>query len=114
MAEKLLFKIWSAVGEKKAIVVQTFAELLEKGSQKLNLQGNVKVFMQDGTEIEDDDVLSVVEKNSVLYLLSEGDPVSILLVQLFDFCHKFFLSVISLFENFFRCSETIKKKKTIY
>lgn len=83
MSEKLLFKIWNAAGEKKAIVVQNFAELLEKGSQKLNMAGKISVHMQDGTEIEDDDVLSFVEKNTVLYLISEGDPVSISIISTF-------------------------------
>lgn len=96
MAEKLLFKIGISAEEKKAIVAQNFAELLEKGSQKLNVWGKITAYMQDGTEIEDDGVLSVVEKKNNVIFTFRRSPVSIainssfqLLPWVFSFCHNY-------------------------
>ncbi|KAG8175848.1 hypothetical protein JTE90_013398 [Oedothorax gibbosus] len=68
----IFLKVWNGKGEKKAVLVKTYEELLRKGSAKLGLVQNPCIYLEDGTEI-DEKVFIGLNNNTVLYFLIEGD-----------------------------------------
>lgn len=71
-----LFKVWSLTA-RKAVMASSLDELLSSGKSKLNLDTNVSAYMEDGTEIDDNDIFCALPSGTVIYLLTESDPVCI-------------------------------------
>lgn len=74
----ILFKVWSLT-DKKMLFASTLQELVSSGKKKLSLNQDidVRVYLEDGTEVDDDDILQSLESQTVMYLLQEHDMVSI-------------------------------------
>lgn len=65
-------KIWNSKREKKiSMTVSTFQELVERGSQKLGLQGqNVTVVLEDdGCEVDEEDYFSFLPDDTIFMFL---------------------------------------------
>lgn len=52
---------------------------MSKGKKKLSLNEDtdVRVYLEDGTEVDDDDILQSLESQTIIYLLQEYDTVGI-------------------------------------
>ncbi|XP_060574073.1 uncharacterized protein LOC132731819 isoform X2 [Ruditapes philippinarum] len=66
-----LFKVWNHSRIiKKLVVAGSLEELLQKAAVKLALNGEVRAVLQsDGTDIEDDEVLSLLPKDDAIMVL---------------------------------------------
>lgn len=71
-----LFKVWSLTA-RKAVMASSLEELVFSGKSKLNLQNNVSAYMEDGTEVDDNDIFCALPAGTVIYLLTGNDPVNI-------------------------------------
>lgn len=58
-------------------MASSLEELLSSGKKKLNLDTHVAAYMEDGTEIDDNDIFCALSSGTVIYLLAESDPVCI-------------------------------------
>lgn len=74
----ILFKVWSLT-DRKMVIASTLQELMSKGKKKLSLNEDtdVRVYLEDGTEVDDDDILQSLESQTIIYLLQEYDTVGI-------------------------------------
>lgn len=74
----ILFKVWSLT-DRKMVIASTLQELMSKGKKKLSLNEDthIRVYLEDGTEVDDDDILQSLESQTILYLLQEYDTVGI-------------------------------------
>lgn len=61
------------------VIASTLQELMSKGKKKLSLNEDtdVRVYLEDGTEVDDDDILKSLESQTIMYLLQEYDTVGI-------------------------------------
>lgn len=61
------------------VIASTLQELMSKGKKKLSLNEDtdVRVYLEDGTEVDDDDILQSLESQTIIYLLQEYDTVGI-------------------------------------
>ncbi|KXJ18933.1 hypothetical protein AC249_AIPGENE25670 [Exaiptasia diaphana] len=71
-----LFKIWSDFGGdcmKKSVVVNSYDELLKKSVSKLALgnPSSIKICLEDGTEVDDDETLQCLDKGTVLIVTTD-------------------------------------------
>ena len=74
MGDKL-YKIWTN-SSKKAILASSLQELKKKGSEKLLItEDDISAFLQDGTELDDEEVFQALNGGTVIYLLSSKDKV---------------------------------------
>lgn len=74
--EKKLIKIWTS-STKKAIVSCNLEDMLRKGAEKLQIYDcqNLKAFLEDGTEVDDEEIFEALPAGSVVYLLAEDEEV---------------------------------------
>lgn len=61
------------------VFATTIQELLASGKKKLQINQDidVRIYLEDGTEVDDDDILQSLEPQTVMYLLQEHDMVNI-------------------------------------
>ncbi|XP_068742226.1 uncharacterized protein [Montipora capricornis] len=53
--KKVLFKVWSEDrSKKKFVLAENYAELVSKGKEKLELNSEVEILTEDGTEVDED------------------------------------------------------------
>lgn len=71
------YKVWSGDRQKrKSIMASSLKELKEKGGDKLGQTAwaELRVVLEcDGTEVEDDTYLQVIERDTVLQLLNPNE-----------------------------------------
>lgn len=73
--EKKLMKIWTS-STKKAVVCSNLNDMIEKGIAKLGIKcQNLKAFLEDGTEVDDEEIFEALPAGSVVYLLAEDEEV---------------------------------------
>lgn len=74
--EKKMLKIWTS-SQKKAIVCSSLEEMVEKGILKLNIYNvtKLKAFLEDGTELDDEEIFEALPAGTVIYLLGEDEMV---------------------------------------
>ena len=66
----MFLKVWGN-NRKKAVVADNFDELLKKGKEKLDMSDceTVKVFLNDGTEIDDNETLKCCVDGTVVQFI---------------------------------------------
>lgn len=66
------YKVVDVGREKKfGVVACSLHDLVNRACEKLNLSGNIKVVLeQDGTEVDEEEYFSTLEKNTILMLLT--------------------------------------------
>ncbi|XP_060565912.1 uncharacterized protein LOC132724945 [Ruditapes philippinarum] len=72
------FKVWTSdKGVGKVIFANTFEDLVEKAKSKLEIEGQVKIVLDDSCEIDDDDALGGVADMASLFVLAENQELTL-------------------------------------
>jgi hypothetical protein len=72
-----LFKVWSLT-TKKCVIAKCLDDLISSGKQKLGLKDEaITVFLEDGTEVDEDEIFQELSPGTILYLLNKNDEVGI-------------------------------------
>lgn len=72
---KKFIKIWTS-STKKAVVCSDLDDMIVKGGTKLGINSqNLKAFLEDGTEVDDEEIFEALPAGSVVYLFAEDEEV---------------------------------------
>ena len=89
--EKKFLKVWTT-SVKKGIVCSNLEQLIEKGSTKLNITTvNLKAYLEDGTELDDEEIFEALPVGTVVYLLNEDEKVCIVFIMILHYYFPFFM-----------------------
>lgn len=73
--DKKLCKIWNTTA-RKALFASNLEELILKGTEKLQMDNEkVRTFLEDGTEIDENEVFKSLPEATVIYLLTDKEKV---------------------------------------